>query len=143
MVVDGKTFPKHSPLITVWRNEPMKKSDIKDYMIVETGYDNKKYLVIKGKLVDDNLEGFSLEDDFNDNLINDKYKPYSISKVYEPVELTLPFELDIEKIFKSQKPKIIWKRKPTPLIKTTLNRMKKSEVQKYIMDLVYPCVIVE
>ena len=38
----------------------MKKSDIRDYMIVETGYDDKKYLVVKGKLVDDNLEGFSL-----------------------------------------------------------------------------------
>ena len=38
----------------------MKKSDIKDFMIVETGFDNKKYLVIKRKLIDDNLEGFSL-----------------------------------------------------------------------------------
>lgn len=121
----------------------MKKDDIKDYMIVETGYDDKKYLVIKGKLIDNNLEGFSLEDDFDESLINDKNKPYSISKVYEPVKLKLPFELDIEKIFKSQKPKIIWERKPTPLSKATLNRMKKSEVQKYIMDLVYPCVIVE
>ena len=121
----------------------MKKNDIKDYMIVETGYDDKKYLVIKGKLIDNNLEGFSLEDDFDESLINDKNKPYSISKVYEPVKLKLPFELDIEKIFKNQKPKIIWERKPTPLSKATLNRVKKSEVQKYIMDLVYPCVIVE
>lgn len=121
----------------------MKKNDIKDYMIVETGYDDKKYLVIKGKLIDNNLEGFSLEDDFNEELINDKNKPYSISRVYEPVELELPFELDIEKIFKDQKPKTIWKRKPTPLSKTALNGMKKSEIQKYIMGLVYPCVIVE
>ena len=80
----------------------MKKNDIKDYMMVETGFDDKKYLVIKGKLIDDNLEGFSLEDDFNEELINDKNKPYSISRVYEPVELELPFELDIEKIFKEK-----------------------------------------
>lgn len=121
----------------------MKKNDIKDYMIVETGYDDKKFLVIKGKLIDDNLEGFSLEEDFNDDLINDKYKPYSISRVYESVKLKLPFEMNIEKIFKSQQPKVIWERKPTPLSKKILSRMKKSEVQKYIMDLVYPCVIVE
>lgn len=121
----------------------MKKSEIRDYMIVETGFDDKKYLVIKGKLFDDNLEGYSLDDDFNDYLINNENKPYSISKVYEPVKLGIPFELDIEKIFKSQKPKIIWERKPTPLSKAVLSRMKKSEVQKYVMNLVYPCIIVE
>ncbi len=106
-------------------------------------YDDKKYLVIKGKLIDGNLEGFSLENDFNENLVNDKNKPYSISKVYETVKLDLPFELDIEKIVKNQNPKVIWERKPTPLSKAVLNRMKKSEVQKYVMNLVYPCVIVE
>ncbi len=121
----------------------MKKNDIKDYMIVETGYDDKKYLVIKGKLIDDNLEGFSLEDDFNDDLINDENKPYSISRVYESVKLNLPFEMNIKKIFEDQKPKCVWERKPTPLSKKALSRMKKSEVQKYIMSLVYPCVIVE
>ena len=103
----------------------MKKSDIRDYMIVETGFDDKKYLVIKGKLIDD------------------KNKPYSISKVYESVKLDLPFELDIEKIVKNQNPKVIWERKPTLLSKAVLSRMKKSEVQKYVMNLVYPCVIVE
>lgn len=69
-----------------WRNEILKKSDIKDYMIVETGYDDKKYLVIKEKLVDDNLEGFSLQDDFNEDLVNAENKPYSISKVYKSVK---------------------------------------------------------
>lgn len=121
----------------------MKKSDIRDYMIVETGFDDKKYLVIRGKLIDDNLEGYSLDDDFNDYLINNENKPYSISKVYEPVKLEVPFEIDIEKIVKSQNPKVIWERKPTPLSKAALSRMKKSEVQKYVMNLVYPCVIVE
>ena len=33
------------PLKTDWRDETMKKNEIKDYMIVETGFDNKKYLV--------------------------------------------------------------------------------------------------
>lgn len=121
----------------------MKKSDIKDFMIVETGFDNKKYLVIKRKLIDDNLEGFSLADDFDEDLVNDKNRPYSISKVYESVRLDLPFELDIDKIFKSQNPRVIWERKPTSLSKKVLSRMKKSEVQNYLMSLVYPCVIVE
>lgn len=121
----------------------MKKSDIKDFMIVVTGFDNKKYLVIKRKLIDDNLEGFSLADDFDEDLVNDKNKPYSISKVYESVRLDLPFELDIDKIFKSQNPRVIWERKPTSLSKKVLSRMKKSEVQNYLMSLVYPCVIVE
>lgn len=119
----------------------MKKS--RDYMIVETGFDGKKYLVIKGKLIDKNLEGFSLNDDFNENLVNDKNKPYSILKVYEPVKLGFSFELDIEKIVKEQNPKVIWERKPTPVSKAVLSRMNKSEVQKYIMNLVYPCVIVK
>ena len=121
----------------------MKKSDIKDFMIVETGFDNKKYLVIKRKLIDDNLEGFSLADDFDEDLVNDKNRPYSISKVYESVRLDLPFELDIDKIFKSQNPRVIWERKPTSLSKKVLSRMKKSEVQNYLMSLVYPFVIVE
>lgn len=125
------------------RDKAMRKSEIRDYMIVETGFDDKKYLVIKGKLVDDNLEGFSLDDDFDTNLVNDKNKPYSISKVYEPVKLDLPFDLNIERIVKSQNPKVIWERKPTPLSKAVLSSLKKSEVQKYIMGLVYPCVIVE
>lgn len=121
----------------------LKKNEIKDYMIVETGFDNKKYLVIKGKLVDDSLKGFSLEDDFDEYLINNENKPYSISKVYEPVELTLPFEMNIKKIFRNKNPKVIWERQPTPLSKKALSKMKKSEVQDYIMGLVYPCVIVD
>lgn len=108
----------------------MKKSGIKDYMMLEKGGDDKKYLVIKGKLIDDNLESFSLENNFYENLVNDKNKPYSISKVYEPVKLNLPFELDIEKIVKNQNSKVMWERKPTPLSKAVLSRMKKSEVQK-------------
>ncbi len=131
------------PLKTDWRDETMKKNEIKDYMIVETGFDNKKYLVIKGKLVDDSLKGFSLEDDFDDSLINNENKPYSISKVYEPVKLTLPFEMNIKKIFRNQNPKVIWERQPTPLSKKILSKMKKSEVQDYIMGLAYSCVIVE
>ena len=68
----------------------MTKSDIKDYMIVETGYDDCKYLVMNGKLVDDNLQGFSLED-FDENLVNKAQKQYSISIVYDVVKLNVPF----------------------------------------------------
>lgn len=120
----------------------MKKSDIKEYMIVEIGYEDGRYLVMGNSIVDDELMGFSL-DDFDEDLIHKKEKPYSISKVYEPVKLPLPLELNIEKIVKNQNPKVIWERKPTPLSKAVLSRMKKSEAQKYVMNLVYPCVIVE
>lgn len=58
----------------------MKKSDIKDCMIVETGFEDTKYLVMGNSIVDDELKGFSL-DDFDENLVHKKEKPYSISKV--------------------------------------------------------------
>lgn len=121
----------------------MTKNNIKDYMIVETGFYDKKYLIINGKLLDDNLQGFSLEDDFNDDLVNNKNKLYSISKVFESVKIRYPLELDIESLFKNQNPKVIWERKPTKLSKNILNKMKKSEMQRYLMNQIYPCVIVE
>ena len=48
--------------------------------------------------------------------------------MYESVKLNLPFEMNIEKIFKDQNPKCVWERKPTLLSKKDLNRIKKSEV---------------
>ena len=75
----------------------MKKSDLKDFMIVETGYDNEKLIIMAGKVVDDELNGYSL-DDFTDELVNKIHKPESISKIYKPVSLSYPFELNIEKI---------------------------------------------
>lgn len=118
----------------------MKKSNIRDYMIVETGFDECRYLVMGKSIVDDELKGFSL-DDFDENLVHKKEKPYSISKVYEAVELT--FELNIEDIFKKQNPKLLWKRKPTPIGKKVLDNMNKEQMQQYLSGIVYPCVIVE
>ena len=111
-------------------------------MIVETGFEDGRYLVMGNSIVDDELIGFSI-DDFDEDLIHKKEKPYSISKVYEPVKLTFPFELNIEKIFKEQNPKLLWKRKPTPISKKVLGRMNKRQMQKYLSEIVYPCVIVE
>lgn len=125
-----------------WRNELLKKSDITEYMIVETGFEDGRYLVMGNSIVDDELIGFSI-DDFDEDLIHKKEKPYSISKVYEPVKLPLPLELNIEKIFKEQNPKLLWKRKPTPISKKVLGRMNKRQMQKYLSEIVYPCVIVE
>ena len=88
--MDVKTFPKHLPLKTDWRNEILKKSDITEYMIVETGFDDGRYLVMGNSIVDDELIGFSL-DVFDENLVHKKEKLYSISKVYEPVKLSFPF----------------------------------------------------
>ena len=56
----------------------MKKSELKKYMIVETGYDNKKYLVVCNTLIDDNLKGYDLDFCFDDDLINNKGSYYSV-----------------------------------------------------------------
>ena len=120
----------------------LKKSDLKEFMIVETGYDNEKFIVMAGKVVDDELNGYSL-DDFTDELVNKIHKSESISKVYEPVSLSYPFELNIEKIFEEQKPQIIWEREPTKVSKKLLNDMSKKQREKYIQGIIYPCVIVD
>lgn len=121
------------------------KKDIKEFMIVETGYDDTKYLVMKNCLVRNNkkyeLEGFELKD-FNEDLINISAKPYSISKVYKPVNLTSPFELNVEKIYDEHRPKMLWKRQPTPVSLQYLKSLDESIVEEYVMNLVYPCVCV-
>lgn len=126
----------------------MTKSDIKDFMIVETGYDDCKYLIIKGCLVrlgdSDELEGFLLKD-FDKNLIHVEYKPFSIYKVYESVYQTLEpeFKLNVEEIFNKHKPRLLWEREPTPISQKYLESLRESEVEEYVMNLVYPCIKVE
>lgn len=120
----------------------MKKSDLKDFMIVETGYDNEKFIVMAGKVIDNELNGYSL-DDFTDELVNKIHKPESISKVYEPVSLSYPFELNIEKIFSEQKPQIIWERKPTYLSKKLLSKINKKQMENYLQGVTYPVMIID
>ena len=120
----------------------MKKSDLKEFMIVETGYDNEKLIVMAGKVVDDELSGYSL-DDFTDELVNKIQKPESISKVYEPVSLSYPFELNIEKIFEKQKPQIIWEREPTKVSKKLLSNMDKKQMENYLQGVTYPVRIID
>lgn len=117
-------------------------------MIVETGYDDCKYLVLKGCIVrlDDNdeLEGFLL-DEFDDDLVHIECKPFSIYKVYESVYRTLEseFRLDVEEIFNKHNPKLLWERRPTPVSQKYLESLPKKEVEEYVMNLVYPCIKVE
>lgn len=111
-------------------------------MIVETGYDNEKYLLMAGKLINSKMESYDLED-FTEDLVHKNFKPVSISKVYEPVKLNVPFELNIEKIFSNQKPKIIWERKPTKLSKRLLSEMDKKQRENYMEEITYPVIIVE
>ena len=120
----------------------MNKNDIKDYMIVVTGFDDCKYLVMDGKVVDNNLQGFSL-DDFDEELVNNTDKPYSISKVYDAVKIDIPFELNVEEIFEKQNPKLLWEREATPISLKYLKTLKKEDVQEYLKNTVYPCVTVE
>lgn len=120
----------------------MTKSDIKDYMIVVTGFDDCKYLVLNGKLIDNTLQGFSLED-FDDDLVNEAEKPYSISKVYDVVKVDVPFELNVEEIFEKQNPRLLWERDATPISLKYLKTLKKQDVREYLKNTVYPCVTVE
>ena len=120
----------------------LKKSDLKEFMIVETGYDNEKFIVMAGKVIDDELNGYSL-DDFTDELVNKIHKPESISKVYEPVSLSYPFEVNIEKIFSEQKPQIIWEREPTCLSKKLLSKMNKKQMENYLQGVTYPVMIID
>ena len=120
----------------------MKKSDLKGWMIVETGYDNEKYIFMAGKLINSKMEGYELED-FTEDLVHKHFKPVSISKVYEPVKLNIPFELNIGKILSEQKPKIIWERKPTKLSKKLLSEMDKKQMENYMEEITYPVIIVE
>ena len=120
----------------------LKKSDLKDFMIVETGYENEKLIVMAGKVVDDELNGYSL-DDFTDELVNKIHKPESISKIYKPVSLSYPFELNIEKIFEKQKPQLLWEREPTKVSKKLLNNMSKKQMENYLQVIIYPCVIID
>lgn len=117
-------------------------------MIVETGYDDCKYLVMKGCIVrlDDNdeLDGFLL-DEFDENLIHIECRPFSIYKVYESIYQTLEseFRLDVEEIFHKHKPKLLWEREPTPVSQKYLEFLSEKEVEEYVMNLVYPCIKVE
>ena len=120
----------------------MKKSDLKGWMIVETGYDNEKYILMAEKLVNSKMEGYDLED-FDDDLIHKSFKPMSFSKVYEPVKLAIPFELNIERIISEQKPQIVWERKPTYLSKKLLSKMNKKQMEKYLQGVTYPVIIVD
>lgn len=120
----------------------MKKCDLKGWMIVETGYDNEKYILITGKLINSKMEGYDLED-FTDDLEHKEFKPVSISKVYEPVKLDVPFELNLEKILSEKKPQIIWERKPTKLSKELLSNMNEEQLKNYISEITYPCVVVK
>ena len=60
-----------------------------------------------------------------------------------PVKLTFPFELNVEDIFTKQKPELLWKREATLVSKRVLNKMNKKQMQKYLSNIVYPCIIVE
>lgn len=123
----------------------MKKDEIKDFMIVETGYDDEKFLVLNGVLVNNELEGYAL-DDFDDELVNKEFRPASISKVYESVKLTLPFELDIENILEKQKPNVLWKRKPMEISLKYLESLEEEIREQFLEELdnfIYPIMFVE
>ena len=80
---------------------------------------------------------------FDDDLVNKKHKPESISKVYAPVKLNYPFELNIEKIFAKQKPQLLWERDPTKVSKKLLSKMSKKQMENYLQGVTYPVRIID
>ena len=120
----------------------LKKSDLKTGMIIETGYDEELYLVLGGKFVNSKLQGYEL-DDYDDNLVDQLFKPASISKVYDVVKIDVPFDMDIRKMLEEQKPQLLWERKPTKLSKKLISKMNKEQRERYIQGITYPVVIVD
>lgn len=120
----------------------MKKSDLQTGMIVETGYDEELYLVLGEKFVNSKLQGYEF-DDYDDNFTNQLFKPASISKIYGVVKIDVPFDMDVRKMLKEQKPQLLWEHKPTKLSKKLLSKMNKEQREKYIQGITYPVVIVD
>lgn len=137
----------------------MKKSDMKNYMIVYNGYgdmllllkdnhiDNDWFVVgtpIEEELDEDMSAVFYKEREFNDDLININDPIASIVGVYNSVPLKLPFVLNVEDLYDKYKPELVWEREPSVVSKSKLESFSSNEdVMAYINGIVPPYRIVE
>lgn len=137
----------------------MKKSDMKNYMIVYNGYgdmllllednhiDNDWFVVgtpIEEELDEDMSAVFYKEREFNDDLINISDPIASIIGVYNSIPLQLPFVLNVEDLYDKYKPELVWEREPSVVSKSKLESLSSNEdVMAYINGIVPPYRIVE
>lgn len=137
----------------------MKKSDMKNNMIVYNGYgdmllllednhiDNDWFVVgtpIEEELYEDMSAVFYKEREFNDDLININDPIASIISVYNSIPLQLPFVLNVEDLYDKYKPELVWEREPSVISKSKLESFSSNEdVMAYINGIVPPYRIVE
>lgn len=137
----------------------MKKSDMKNHMIVYNGYgdmllllednhiDNDWFVVgtpIEEELDEDMSAVFYKEREFNDDLININDPIASIIGVYNSIPLQLPFVLNVEDLYDKYKPELVWEREPSVISKSKLEGFSSNEdVMAYINGIVPPYRIVE
>lgn len=137
----------------------MKKSDMKNHMIVYNGYgdmllllednhiDNDWFVVgtpIEEELDEDMSAVFYKEREFNDDLININDPIASIIGVYNSIPLQLPFVLNVEDLYDKYKPELVWEREPSVVSKSKLESFSSNEdAMAYINGIVPPYRIVE
>lgn len=137
----------------------MKKSDMKNHMIVYNGYgdmllllednhiDNDWFVVgtpIEEELDEDMSAVFYKEREFNDDLININDPIASIIGVYNSIPLQLPFVLNVEDLYDKYKPELVWEREPSVVSKSKLEIFSSNEdAMAYINGIVPPYRIVE
>lgn len=137
----------------------MKKSDMKNNMIVYNGYgdmllllednhiDNDWFVVgtpIEEELYEDMSAVFYKEREFNDDLININGPIASIISVYSSIQLQPPFILNVEDLYDKYKPELVWERDPSVVSKSKLESFSSNEdAMAYINGIVPPYRIVE
>lgn len=137
----------------------MKKSDMKNHMIVYNGYgdmllllednhiDNDWFVVgtpIEEELDEDMSAVFYKEQEFNDDLINIEDPIASIVGVYNSIPLQFPFVLNVEDLYDKYKPELVWEREPSVVSKSKLESFSSNEdAMAYVNGIVPPYRIVE
>ena len=133
----------------------MKKKDLKNLMIVINGLEEMfiilgrkdNFAIVKeikeGNDGNDEIYGFE-SDQFNEDLVCVDDIHSSIIEVYDCLPIKPPFELNVEKLFNTYEPKLLWKRESSPLSKSKLESFNNNEdVMKYVNSIVPPYIIVE
>lgn len=137
----------------------MKKSDMKNYMIVVNGYGDM-LLLLESKTINNNwfIIGTPTEEEleedrsvvfydgreFNDDLININDPIASITDVYNSIPLQFPFVLNVEDLYDKYKPEHLWEREPSEIAFSKLKSFSSNEeIMKYISSIVPPYIIVD
>lgn len=139
----------------------MKKSDLKQFMLVQTGYNSDFYIVLEDKNEDFFLfrtpTEKELEEDenadpdvflsceFDDNLVCIEYKEHSIVSVYDSIPVDFPLKIySVEDLYNKYKPTLLWKRECSPISISKIKSFKDDEDRmNYINSIVPPYIAVE